>query len=54
MPKVGSGKAAKKFPYTFPGIAAAKDEAKKSGKPLEMTDSKKPASKKKKPAKKPY
>lgn len=40
MPTVGTGKQAKEFPYTPAGIAAAKKEAKRTGQPLKMDQSK--------------
>jgi hypothetical protein len=36
MPKVGSGKGSKMFPYSPAGIDKAQAEAKKSGKKVEM------------------
>ena len=44
MPKVGSGKRAKHFPYTKAGEEAAEEYAKKTGK--KKTTKKKPAKKK--------
>jgi hypothetical protein len=36
VPKVGSGKGSKMFPYTPAGLDKAQAEAKKSGKKMEM------------------
>jgi hypothetical protein len=36
MPKVGSGKGSKMFPYTPAGMDKAQAEAKKSGKKMEV------------------
>jgi hypothetical protein len=41
MPTVGSGKGAKEFSYGKKGIAAAKKEAKRTGKSLKMKGGKK-------------
>jgi hypothetical protein len=44
MPKVGSGKSAKHYSYTTAGRAAAKKEAKRTGK--SVTNTRKPKKKK--------
>lgn len=36
MPKVGTGKGARRFPYTKAGEAAAEQEAQRTGMPMRM------------------